>query len=158
MGQEPFDDIPLFREIQKILSSGEGPVNLEIARQVGNAIATQGLSDPNVDPESTRALQAAVQEAERLVAGFARVPFDEPIRSEIFGRGRWVESTLDSWRWLLEHLAAHFTGELGRAQGDAAGSQNVLQGAMAQIAPLLIGVQAGTLVGHLARGALGRYD
>ena len=133
-------------------------MNLEIARQVGNAIATQGLSDTNVDPETARALQGAVQEAERLVAGFARVPFEEPIRTEIFGRGRWVESTLDSWKWLLEHLARHFTNELGRAQGEAAGTQNVLQGAMAQIAPLLLGVQAGTLVGHLARGALGRYD
>ena len=158
MGQEPFGDIPLFREIQKILSSSEGPVNFEIARQVANAVATQGLSDTDVAPETALGLQRAVQEAERLVAGFARLPFDEPIRPEIFGRARWVESTLDSWKWILEHLARHFTNELARAQGDAGGAPNVLQGAMAQIAPLLIGVQAGTLVGNLARGALGRYD
>ena len=34
----------------------------------------------------------------------------------------------------------------------------MMQGAIGQIAPLMIGVQAGTLVGHLGRGALGRYD
>ena len=158
MAQEPFGDIPLFREIQKLLSSSEGPVNFEIARQVAHALGTEGLSDTSVRPDVAQALHGAVQEAEALVSGFARRPFDEPLQSEPIGRGRWVDSTLSSWRWLLEHMAGHFTGELVRAQPDTPETGGALQGAMGQIAPLLIGVQAGTLVGHLTRGALGRYD
>lgn len=158
MAQEGFGDIPLFREIQRILSSSEGPVNLEIARQVGNALATEGLSDTTTDPETAQALQQAVQEAERLVSGYARRPFEEPIQSEGVGPAWWVDSTLKSWQWLLEHLASHFTQELARSQPEGEGAGPMLQGAMGQIAPLLIGVQAGTLVGHLAKGALGRYD
>ena len=157
MSQQPFGDIPLFREIQRLLSSSEGPVNFEIARQVAGAVATQGLSDTDIDPETTQTFTGAVQEAERLVAGFARMSFDEVVRVDIYGRGRWVDSTIKGWTWLLEHLAAHFTQALGRDQSEAA-PPGMMQGALGQIAPLLIGVQAGTLVGHLGRGALARYD
>lgn len=157
MAQEPFGDIPLFREIQKILSSSTGPVNFEIARQVATALATQGLSDTRIDADTTAAFQEATRDAERLVAGYARLSCDEPVRVEMFGRARWVDSTMASWGWLLEHLASHFTSELGKAEETGTGPA-MLQGALGQITPLLIGVQAGTLVGHLGRGALGRYD
>ena len=158
MAQEPFGDIPLFREIQKLLSSSEGPVNFEIARQVAGAVATQGLSDTDIDPDTTLTFTRAVQDAERLVAGFTRISFEEAVRVEMLGRARWVNSTITSWAWLLEHLAGHFSRELGRAEGEASSGGGMLQGAIGQIAPLLIGVQAGTLVGHLGRGALARYD
>ena len=161
MAQEPFGDIPLFREIQRILSSSEGPVNLEIGRQVAVALATEGMSDTNVGPDKARALQQVVGDAERLVAGYTRMTFDEPLQAEAVGRAAWVDGTLKSWRWLLEHLGGHFTAELTRSQSESAageGEMDAMQGAMGQIAPLLIGVQAGTLIGHLARAALGRYD
>ena len=101
MSQQPFGDIPLFREIQRLLSSSEGPVNFEIARQVAGAVATQGLSDTNVDAAITQQFTGAVQEAERLVAGFARMSFDEAVRVDLYGRGRWVDSTIKAWAWLL---------------------------------------------------------
>src|SRR3712207_9567511 len=37
----------------------------------------------------------AVQEAERLVAGFARMSSDEIVQAEMYGRGRWVDATID---------------------------------------------------------------
>ncbi len=158
MAQEPFGDIPLFREIQRILASSEGPVNLEIARQVGNALATQGILDGSPDDATKRALEEALHEAESVAAGYSRLPFEEPLQAQSVGRGWWVESTLTSWRWLLEHLARHFTEELEGAEPSLQTAAGPLQGALTQAAPLLIGVQAGTLVGHLARSALGRYD
>ena len=158
MAQEPFGDIPLFREIQRILSSSEGPVNFEIGRQVAVALAAEGMSDTDVQAETTRSLQDAVGSAERLVAGYTRLTLDEPILAEGIGKSAWVDATFTSWRWLLEHLGAHFTQELTRAQEQDAGQAGMLQGPMGQIAPLLIGIQAGTLVGQLGRGALARYD
>jgi putative hydrolase len=157
MAQESFGDVPLFREIQRILAAGEGPLNLEIARQVGNAIATQGLSDTDVPAETTHSLDEAVTEATGLVTGYARRGFDEPVLTRGVGIGWWVESTLTGWKWLLEHLADHFSGELGRLGGEAE-QANPVQAAMGQMAPLLVGIQAGILVGNLAREALGRYD
>ena len=158
MAQEPFGDIPLFREIQRILASSEGPVNLEIARQVGNALATQGSLDTSADDDTKKILEEGVHDAESLVVGLSRLPFDEPLQVQTMGRGRWVESTLTSWKWLLEHLASHFVAELEGADASMQTAAGPLQGALTQAAPLLIGVQAGTLVGHLARSALTRYD
>jgi putative hydrolase len=158
MAQEPFGDIPLFREIQRILASSEGPVNLEIARQVGNALATQGTLDTSTNDATKKILEEAVHEAESVVAGFSRLPLEEPMQTQTMGRGQWVESTLSSWRWLLEHLANHFVAELEGADASMQSAAGPLQGALTQAAPLLIGIQAGTLVGHLARSSLTRYD
>ena len=43
---QAFADTPLFREIQRVLSSSSGPVNWELARQVGIAGAQDGNEDP----------------------------------------------------------------------------------------------------------------
>jgi putative hydrolase len=157
MAQDSFGDVPLFREIQRILAAGEGPLNLEIARQVGNALATQGMSDTSIPADTSHSLDEAVAQAERLVTGYARESFDEPVLAKGVGIGWWVESTLTGWKWLLEHLADHFSGELGRLGGESE-EANPIQAAMGQMAPLLVGIQAGILVGNLAREAIGRYD
>jgi putative hydrolase len=159
MTQEPFGEIPLFREIQKLLSSGDGPINFEIARQIAVAVATQGSPDHRVDAAVTRAFSDAVHEAETLISGYTRLPLDEPIRPDAIGRTQWISATMDGWRWLLEHLATRFTAELARlGSEEAEGGGNPMQAAMGQMGPLLMGMQCGTLIGHLSKEALGRYD
>jgi putative hydrolase len=157
MSQEPFGDIPLFRELQRLLSGSEGPLNLEIARQVAAALAAQGATDRNASGDEMRSYAEAVRNAELLMSGYTRLEVDEPARSEVINRNRWASHTIDSWRWLFEALALRF----GRAFGDetqreieAAGQQAILQ----QVVPLLMGLQVGTLLGHMSQEALGRYD
>lgn len=157
MTQEPFGDIPLFREIQRLLSSSEGPINLEIARQVGTAVASQGGAQPPRDPAAERSFAAAVRRSEELLAGYTRLPLDEPARTGALTRTEWITSTLDAWHWLLEQLSARLSAELAKL-GPETQEGNPLSAAMGQIGPLLLGIQAGTLVGHLALEALGRYD
>ncbi|MFN2594952.1 MAG: zinc-dependent metalloprotease [Actinomycetota bacterium] len=156
MTAESFGDIPLFREIQKILSSSSGPINTEIARQVGIAIATQGTPDPEPSVEDARAYAEQARVTEELVAGYTRLEIGEPVRTEAIARGRWVELTLDGWMWLLGSLARRFSAQMTElpAQESAAGMGAMMQ----QIGPLLIGLQAGTLVGHLATEAIGPFD
>ena len=151
----PFGDIPLFRELQRLLSAGGGPVNLEIARQIAGSVSAQGPTF-GAAPEDPRYLADAVRQCEVLVAGYSRLAFDEPNRSTTYTRSEWAMKTIDAWRWLLEHLAARFTQELGRMGGEGEGQQ--IQAAMGQIAPLLMGMQAGTLVGQLSLEAVARYD
>lgn len=155
MAQEPFGDIPLFREIQRILASGEGPVNLEIARQVATAIATEGVADASPDPDDSRAFSAAVRDAEVIAAGYARLDLVEPMEARLVGRGGWVSTTIDGWRWLIDDLARRVGSELAvEGQPEAAPPQALV----AQIAPLLLGIQTGTLIGYIAKEALGRFD
>jgi len=158
MTQEPFGDIPLFREIQRLLAAGGGPINYEIARQVAGAVAAQGRTATRPSPESSRALDVAVHRSETIVSGYTRLPLEEPLQAKLVDRSWWISSTLESWKWLLEHLARRFLGEMGRVGQPEETAGNPLQGAMEQIAPLLLGIQVGTLMGNLAREQLGRYD
>jgi putative hydrolase len=151
----PFGDIPLFRELQRLLSAGGGPVNLEIARQIAGSVSAQGPTF-GAAPDDPRFLADAVRQCEVLVAGYSRLAFDEPNQTTTLTRSEWAMKTLDAWRWLLEHLATRFTQELGRMGGEAEGQS--IQAAMGQIGPLLMGMQAGTLVGQLSLEAIARYD
>ena len=156
MSQEPFGDIPLFREIQRILASSTGPVNYEIARQVAAAIATQGAPDPSVPTEVQRTFAEVVHASEGVLSGFTRLVLREPLQSHVVVRKEWAAATLDAWSWLLDRLAGRFAGEMGKL--GAGDEPEAMQTAMGQVAPLLMGIQAGTLVGHLARELLGRFD
>jgi putative hydrolase len=157
MSQDPFGDIPLFREIQRILASGEGPINFEIARQVAVAAATQGMSEATPATDPARALARAVHDAEILVSGYTRLTPEEPMRLLLVNRSAWATSTLEAWRWLLERLAGRFAAQLGDGTNGSEES-NPMQTAMGQVAPLLLGLQTGTLIGSLAQEALGRHD
>lgn len=157
MSQDPFGDIPLFREIQRILASGEGPINFEIARQVAVAAATQGASEPTPATGPARALAQSVHDAEILVSGYTRLTPEEPMRLLLVNRSAWATSTLAAWRWLLERLASRFASQLGD-EANGSGEGNPMQSAMGQVAPLLLGLQAGTLIGSLAQEALARHD
>jgi len=156
MSQEPFGDVPLFRELQRLLSAGDGPINLEIARQVAAALATQGSVDRNASSEEIHSFGEAIRNAELVVSGYTRLPVEEPGRTEMINRNRWALRTLDAWQWLFELFAARFGAALDDSDAEQApaGQQAILQ----QVVPLLMGLQVGTLVGHMSLEALGRYD
>lgn len=157
MDPEPFGDIPLLREIQRLLaSSGGGPINLEIAAQVAQTVATEGVSEPPVGSSLQRMLADAVHSSETLLAGLTRLPLVEPIASEAVNRSQWASRTLVAWRWLLERLAARFVDELGNEGEDPSMQQMTM--VMKQVGPLLMGLQSGTLVGHLAREVISGFD
>ncbi|HJR44355.1 MAG TPA: zinc-dependent metalloprotease [Actinomycetota bacterium] len=154
---QPFGDIPLFRELQRILASGEGPINLEVARQIAGTVATQ-TPDPSPTAEASRALADATRKAEVLLVGYTRLQVDEPLRSKTMGRATWVLTALEGWKWLLEGLAARFTQELSKLGPEEGEAANPMGQVMGQIAPLLLGIQTGTVIGHLANDALARHD
>lgn len=154
MSQEPFGDIPLFRELQKLLESSEGPVNLTIAGQVAQAISGQQVGETSDTPELLRSYGETLRDAELLLSGYTRLQIEEPARPALMTRSEWITSTLTSYRWLLDHFASRMSGSFESA-GEVAGSQQALIG---HVVPLLMGLQTGTLIGHLSLEALGRYD
>lgn len=157
MNPEPFGDIPLFREIQRLLaSSGEGPINLEIAGQVAQTVATEGANETRASDARRRMIDSAVHSSETLLAGYTRLPLIEPITSDSVTRSQWASKTLIAWRWLLERLAGRFVDELG-GQGDG-DDMRQMKMVMKQVGPLLMGLQSGTLIGHLAREVISGFD
>ena len=58
-----WNDVPLFREIQRVLMSSSGPVNWELARQVGIASASWGTEDPAPGEADRRGFEEAARVA-----------------------------------------------------------------------------------------------
>ena len=156
-----WNDVPLFREIQRVLMSSSGPVNWELARQVGIASASWGTEDPAPGEEDRRGFDEAVRVAELQVAGFTglEAPSDIP-RVEAVRRGQWVQANIEGLRALLEPAAAKIGDAIATAQRDAVPEQaqaGVAQ-VLGQLSPLLLGAQVGTVLGTLAQQVLGQYD
>jgi coenzyme F420 biosynthesis associated uncharacterized protein len=156
-----WNDVPLFREIQRVLMSSSGPVNWELARQVGIASASWGTEDPAPSEEDRRGFDEAVRVAELQVAGFTglEAPSDIP-RVEAVRRGQWVQANIEGLRALLEPAAAKIGDAIAASQRDAVPEQaqaGVAQ-MLGQVSPLLLGAQVGTVLGTLAQQVLGQYD
>jgi coenzyme F420 biosynthesis associated uncharacterized protein len=156
-----WNDVPLFREIQRVLMSSSGPVNWELARQVGIASASWGTEDPAPSEEDRRGFDEAVRVAELQVAGFTglEAPSDIP-KVEAVRRGQWVQANIEGLRALLEPAAAKIGDAIATAQRGAVPEQaqaGVAQ-MLGQLSPLLLGAQVGTVLGTLAQQVLGQYD
>ena len=156
MDPEPFGDIPLFREIQRLLaSSGAGPINLELASQVATTVATEGQTEEPITDDVRKVLSDAIHSSESVLAGYTRLPLIEPISGEAVTRAGWANKTLSSWRWLLERLATRFIDESAASAQETMDQMTMV---MKQVGPLLMGLQSGTLVGQLAREVVSGFD
>jgi putative hydrolase len=173
-GGGSFDLAQLMRMLQS-----EGPINWDVARQIAAWVAVEGGSERPIDPaaheqldELARAAQTHVVAETDLTATFAA-----PMRT--FGPQGWANLHLDALRPVLEALATTLGQvmrdagpELGELESGAPGSPGspggqpgaspfgpeMLSGMMQMLAPALLGMQAGSMIGYLAQHALGRYD
>ena len=159
-------EVPLFREIQRVLLSGTGPVNWELARQVGIAVASWGVEDPRPTEQDRVGLAETVRAAELSVADFTGLPAPSDVATvEAFRRTDWVEANVRGLRELIEPVAAR----LGRAMAEhpgaspmplpaGAGSGELMEMVMQRMLPLLMGAQVGGVLGYLGQRVLGQFD
>jgi putative hydrolase len=168
-------DVPLFREIQRVLMASTGPVNWELARQVGIASAAWGAEDPAPTEDERRSLEQTVRAAELAVADLTALPSPPDVaRVELVRRAQWVESSIASLREVIEPVAARLTASLGDLQpgegfpglpgmpgalpGEGAEGGEMANQVLQMIGPLLMGVQAGSVLGALGQRVFGEYD
>ncbi len=155
----PFEG--LFGELAKLLSS-QGPVNLEVARQMSLFLATEGKAEPNPDPVERMRYEELVRVADLHVAeatGLTTTITGRLVTVTPVGRGEWARRTLEDYRPLFESLgtALAATGDDDTAVAPDPATE-LLGGVTEVVGPLLLGMQAGAMVGHLARRALGQYE
>jgi coenzyme F420 biosynthesis associated uncharacterized protein len=157
-------DVPLLREIQRVLLSSTGPINWELARQIGIAIASWGQDDPVPTEEVRQALADTVRAAELAVADYTGLaPPAELSTVEAFRRAQWVEANAHGLRDLLDPVASKLGAALNESQrelGSAAspGPGEMLEALMQKMVPLLLGAQVGSVLGYLGQRVLGQYD
>jgi coenzyme F420 biosynthesis associated uncharacterized protein len=161
-----FSEVPLFREIQRVLLSSTGPVNWELARQVGIAMASWGKDDPEPSDEDRVGLETTVRAAELQVAEFTGLPVPTDLAPvEAVRRARWVEANVHGLKELVEPVAARAGEAFAQAQRQTAPAEAVeaaramgVDTLFSSLAPLLMGAQVGTTLGYLGQRVLGQYD
>ena len=73
-------------------------------------------------------------------------------------RGQWAATTLDSWRPLFERLAGSLTPPTTPATPDASDPLGFMAPLLAMMGPMMLGMTAGSMIGHLSRRSFGQYD
>lgn len=141
-----------------------GPVNWDAARQFAIQIATGGVAEPNPDPIERLRLNELFRVADLRVADMTGLPTSTTgalLQVTPVTRHEWTIRTLDAYRPLLERLASSLSmrptldTELSSLPE---GADRFFDGMMSLITPLMLGMQAGAMVGNLATRSFGQYD
>ena len=133
-----------------------GPINWEMARQIARQVAAADGST-RVDPAAASEYAELARAAQAHVAAVAPRAGALDTRVRVCTAVEWADTHLDSLRTVLEALATTLGAEF-RTAGTDAPSDDPFAAILPMLAPMLLGLQAGSLVGHLAQHALGRYD
>ncbi len=166
-------------QIMRMLQS-TGPVNWEVAGQVARVVALEGGEERPVDAAAAGQLTELAHAAQAQVVqetGLGET-LGGPVRA--LTRTEWADLHLEALKPVLEALAATLGDALTEQLADEAGAVPdvtdpsdaglpggpgapgdpfaAFAGLFPMLAPLLLGVQAGSMVGYLAQHALGRYD
>jgi putative hydrolase len=161
-GENPFERLPIFGDLARLFGE-QGPVSWEVARQIASLLATEGQAEVNVEPLVRMRFEELARVADLQVAqvtGLATSPSGGVLAVRAAGRAEWARQGLDAYRPLLERLAT----SLGTPTGDPAADDRPdpatqLLGNLGQLlGPVMLGMQSGFLLGHLAQRAFGQYD
>jgi putative hydrolase len=158
---ESLRDAPLFRELQRVMASSTGPINWELARQVGIANAAEAAGEDRVPTDTDRmSVEEAVRVAELHVARFTGLePPTDVAQVRAIRRAEWVTANTETLNTLLEPAAVRMVDAMERAMREQIPEDlGPMAGLLSQLGPLLQGTQVGTVLGSLAQQVLGQYD
>jgi len=146
-------------------ASGAGQVTAEVARWV----ALDGGRDEAVAGEASREWSDLVRAAQLHVAAATPLAADLQVPVRAVGRGAWVDLAVPGLEPVLSELAATLQQSDGDdaaiADDEGIGEEGVgddpaapFAGFLTVLAPLLLGVQSGFMVGYLARYLHAHHD
>lgn len=158
----PFANLPMFGDLAKALS-GQGPLNWDAARQFATLSSTGGSSEANVDPAVRMAYDALRPIVDMHVRDVTSL--DTPqVALELITKGVWAQRTLEAYRPLFTDLAVSL-GRPAAGAGASAGAEAsddpmmaMMAGLSQMMAPSMMGMALGSMVGRLAARAFGQYD
>jgi putative hydrolase len=161
-GGFPFGGMPLFGDLAKMFAA-QGPLHWDAARQFAALTATGGEGEANVDPALRFQLADLARIAElhvQQVSGLTTAVRSRPVEVAPVTPGVWAQRTLEDYRPLFTELASSLSGATGddadADTGDPAAA--MLAGLSKMMAPAMLGMAVGAMVGQLARRAFGQYD
>ena len=148
--------IPLFAELQKLMSWSGGPVNWDLARQIALAQLAEGhqivaISDRTAIIDSLRLADMWLDEATTLPSGVSS--------AEAWSRVEWVERTLPVWSALCDPVAARVAAAMATSLPEELRAQaGPMAGMLNQVGGMMFGAQIGQALGALAGEVHGASD
>lgn len=153
--------IPLFAELAKVLAWKGGAVNWDLARQVAISIAAGERPSRPMEGSDHEAVAQAVRLAELWLEETAGMPAPSHlITARAATPEDWAEHATAALSELIDPVAAKAAGatsieNLPLPPGVEAGA---IGQALAQLAPMFMGMQSGTVLGTLAREVTGAHE
>ena len=154
--EDPFRGIPFLGDIAKAMS-GQGPINWDAARQFAQLGATGGEQEANVDPASRMALEALVPIAQMHVGDLTGADLTDTGVITL-SRSQWAADTLDSYRPLFTDLATALSGGSTPDDDPSDPMAQMMAGLSKMMAPAMLGMAVGSMVGDLAQRSFGVHD
>jgi putative hydrolase len=163
-GDDPFQGMPFLGDLARLINQ-QGPVAWDAATQLALSIATEGQPEPNVDPLERIRIEQLARLAEvqvNGVTGLTTAIGGRVVRVEPVTRSMWAQRALTSLRPLFERVAQAVAQPLD-TPGDSLesleeGQPDFMGGLLRMMSPMLLGMTAGSMVGHLARRSFGWHD
>ena len=160
--ENPFENLPMFGDLARALA-GQGPLNWDAARQFAALAANGGSVEANIDPTVRIKLGELAQIAElhvRDLTGFdGSFPEVVPVTA-----GAWAQRTLEAYRPLFTEMATSLGQPVAPSDADTALDLNadpmmaMITNLSKMMAPSMMGMAVGSMVGRMATQAFGQYD
>lgn len=162
--RNPFQGMPIFGDLAKMFQ-GQGNLSWDAARQFALGIATNNEAEANVDPLARIQIEQLARVAELQIANATGLSTSQSglgLTIIPVNRSTWAEQTIEAYRPLFDILADSLHEEDGAANGldepDPGDPMGFMGPLMKMIGPMMLGLTAGSMVGHLATRSFGQYD
>jgi putative hydrolase len=153
--EDPFSALPMFGDLARALA-GQGPLNWDAARQFAQLGATGGVAEGNVDPTVRLAYadlaRLAWYHVAEVIGSDAATPDPQAVT-----RSQWASGTLDAYRHLFTEMATALGTPVEQPAEDDP-MVSMMAGLSRMMAPAMLGMSVGSMVGHLATRAFGTHD
>jgi putative hydrolase len=159
--ENPFENLPMFGDLARALA-GQGPLNWDAARQFAALAASGGATEANIDPTVRIKLAELAQIAQLHVRDLTG--FDGPSPEVLpVTAGAWAQRTLEAYRPLFTELATSLGKPVEPSDAEALDlnadpMMAMMAGLSKMMAPSMMGMAVGSMVGRMATHAFGQYD
>lgn len=150
--------MPFFGDLAKAMAS-QGPLQWDVARQVAMMTATHGSNtETNVDPASRISVERLAPIAEMHVRESTGIDLGTANSVQVVNRSMWTHLALEAYKPMFQNLANSLSSAPATTESSDDPMANMLESLNKMIAPAMMGMSVGTMVGQLSLRAFGQYD
>lgn len=156
----PFGGLPFFNDMMRAMAQ-QGPLNWDLAQQFSQLGAVGDSPDPEPDSQTRLAYNALADIADmhvREITMLSTGPRDSHSEILTTTRARWAHRTLTDLRPLFTDLATSLSQRPKTGESPDDPMMAMLGNLSNMMAPAMMGMSIGSMVGALAAHALGQYE